>query len=47
NIKQTPAVDPWGGSTTTSNTNISSPFGTTNEWPQSLSTISNGNSSSG
>jgi hypothetical protein len=51
NIKQTPAADPWGGSTNTNNgngwaafNNTSSPFSTAQEWPQAPS---NGNSSSG
>lgn len=46
----TTAADPWGGSTTNSNTNqnFASPFGTTNEWPSSPSSMfPNSSSSSG
>ncbi|CAF1069901.1 unnamed protein product [Adineta steineri] len=50
NVKQIPAVDPWGTSTSTNNgnnwaafNNTNSPFGTTNDWPQAPT---NGNSSS-
>ncbi|CAF0882259.1 unnamed protein product [Rotaria sordida] len=56
NIKQISTIDPWGSSTTNNpgndwtstnkNNNINSSFGITNEWSQSSSTISNGNSSS-
>ena len=45
-VKQTPAAPgPWGEVQT--NNNVTSPFGAKDEWPQALSTVPNGNSSSG